>query len=544
MPRLPQRVRAARILAILLATVIAAAGCSGAGSEATPTPSPAPSATPAVPFPDRGASVYGGVLRAWISQAPATPDLAQRRDPNAWQVLLPMMDWLIAFEQGRDGLIPDLALSWEQPTAFSYMLHLRPNVRWHDGTPFTASDAAAALNRLADPGGVAPYRKPLASLSHVAVTDSTTLSLTLSRPDPLFLPGLGALGNVIARPSNPDTSTPIGTGPFKMARNVPQVRLELERNDSYFGRDRYGRALPLLSGITFVEAGEFATGFALLRQRLVDLSWAQPIASYGATAQQAAERLRGLGVLPFPGASYLLRFPNTQPWRDPALRLAIARAFDRAAFNEQASFGRGDPLTFLLPSASMGGRWALPSVEIAALPGYSPPAPATSPIPGLPESLIILAADTHAGAAQALFNQLRPALGPQARLSVQPFAAIVAARISLQFDLLLDTTAAWLDDPSTALEPLFRTGAPDNAGRWSDPGVDLALDQIARTAAAGDRLLLAHALQRELAQRAWIIVLGAEPHLAAFRPEVRGLWRPLHLEDGPAYRLDEVWLSS
>src|SRR5262245_26145188 len=43
---------------------------------------------------------------------------------------------------GADGHpVADLAQSWEvTPDALTYTFHLRPNVRWHDGTPFTAHD--------------------------------------------------------------------------------------------------------------------------------------------------------------------------------------------------------------------------------------------------------------------------------------------------------------------------------------------------------------------------------------------------------------------
>ena len=52
----------------------------------------------------------------------------------------------------REGLVtydftftpqPRLAESWEvNPEATEYTFHIRPNVTWHDGTPFTARDAS------------------------------------------------------------------------------------------------------------------------------------------------------------------------------------------------------------------------------------------------------------------------------------------------------------------------------------------------------------------------------------------------------------------
>ncbi|MCZ8149155.1 MAG: ABC transporter substrate-binding protein, partial [Roseomonas sp.] len=48
-----------------------------------------------------------------------------------------------------DGsLAAALAERWEQPTANTWRFHLRRNVRFHDGTPFTAADVVMSAERV------------------------------------------------------------------------------------------------------------------------------------------------------------------------------------------------------------------------------------------------------------------------------------------------------------------------------------------------------------------------------------------------------------
>ena len=51
--------------------------------------------------------------------------------------------------RNRDlGLEPSLAVSWEQPSVTVWRFHLRPEVKWQDGSPFTAADVVFTLKRI------------------------------------------------------------------------------------------------------------------------------------------------------------------------------------------------------------------------------------------------------------------------------------------------------------------------------------------------------------------------------------------------------------
>lgn len=158
-----------------------------------------------------------------------------------------------------------LATSWEHDEAgTTWTFHLRKDVTWHDGVPFTADDVAFTLEAIFDP-------KVPNSSKHVLmvggqpiraeVVDTHTIKLLLAEP---FAPllnsiGFGILPKHILGASLADGTfaqmwgidTPpekiIGTGPYRMSRYVPAQLLHYTRNPTYWMRDENGGALPRLA---------------------------------------------------------------------------------------------------------------------------------------------------------------------------------------------------------------------------------------------------------------------------------------------------------
>jgi hypothetical protein len=66
------------------------------------------------------------------------------------------------------ALHPGLALSWKPVNAITWEIKLRPNVKWHDGSPFTSEDVKASLERPEKltnaPGSFTSYTKPIARI--------------------------------------------------------------------------------------------------------------------------------------------------------------------------------------------------------------------------------------------------------------------------------------------------------------------------------------------------------------------------------------------
>ncbi len=165
---------------------------------------------------------------------------------------------------------PMLASSWEHDDAgTTWTFHLRSDVTWHDGQPFTADDVAFTLQAIFDPKvpnsskhvltvGGAPIRPE--------VVDAHTIRLHLAEP---FAPllnsiGFGILPKHILGPALADGTfaqmwgidTPpekiVGTGPYRLVRYVPAQLVQLQRHPRYWMRDENGGELPRLAERTLL----------------------------------------------------------------------------------------------------------------------------------------------------------------------------------------------------------------------------------------------------------------------------------------------------
>ncbi len=160
---------------------------------------------------------------------------------------------------------PVLASSWDHDEAgTTWTFHLRPDVRWHDGTPFTAADVAFTFDAIYDP-------KIPNSVKHVLtvggkridvdVVDAHTIRLHLAEP---FAPLLNSIGFAIlpkhllakaladgsfAQIWGIDTPPEkvVGTGPYRLTRYVPAQLLQYQRWDGWWRRDDNGGQLPRIA---------------------------------------------------------------------------------------------------------------------------------------------------------------------------------------------------------------------------------------------------------------------------------------------------------
>src|SRR5450631_1191422 len=80
---------------------------------------------------------------------------------------------------------PCLALSWAAVNLATMRFKLRPNVRFHDGTPFTADDVVFSIQRaLADTSNFKPY---LAGVLEARKVDDLTVDIVTDGPAPVLI---------------------------------------------------------------------------------------------------------------------------------------------------------------------------------------------------------------------------------------------------------------------------------------------------------------------------------------------------------------------
>ncbi len=144
----------------------------------------------------------------------------------------------------------ELAESWEiKEGGIVIIFHLRKNVKWHDGAPFTSRDVEFTYKKLIDPNVKTPYSGDFERVKSLEVLDDYTVKVTYKEP---FSPGLSSWGMAIMPKhilekedlSNTRFSrSPIGTGPYKFKEWKTGEKIVLVSNHDYYeGRpyiDRY-----------------------------------------------------------------------------------------------------------------------------------------------------------------------------------------------------------------------------------------------------------------------------------------------------------------
>lgn len=151
------------------------------------------------------------------------------------------------------ALKPGLAQSWDvSPDGLVYTFHIRPNVKFHDGTELDAAAVEYNIRRMWDKNSPQYSAKAAgqttfvwSSVKDVEVVDPLTLKVTMSQPFSPFLRilaqgGSGSTGIIsptaLKRYGNDGIADhPTGTGPFKFEERVRGERISLVRNDDYWG---------------------------------------------------------------------------------------------------------------------------------------------------------------------------------------------------------------------------------------------------------------------------------------------------------------------
>jgi peptide/nickel transport system substrate-binding protein len=139
-----------------------------------------------------------------------------------------------------DGkLVPQLATEWKAESGSAWVFKLRPNVKFHDGTPFNAEAVKFSLERMADQESV--HRGDFSWLQATEIVDPLTVRIRAKFPYAPMLTALAYYEPFIVSPTavrqagNQFGQKPVGTGPFKYESHIPRQRTIMARNDDYWG---------------------------------------------------------------------------------------------------------------------------------------------------------------------------------------------------------------------------------------------------------------------------------------------------------------------
>ncbi len=269
------------------------------------------------------------------------------------------------------GLVPALAVSWSQQDPTTWRFKLRPGVRFHDGTPFTADDVVFSFERArADTSQLRVYANAAGIPRKI---DALTVEFSTPGPNPIELEHVVNI-NVMSRawceknnalkPQNYTQKEDMitaraanGTGPYVLKSREPDVRTVLVRNPEWWGI-RDGRAEGNVDQVIYLPIVSDATRVAALVSGEVDIVNDPP-------PQDVPRLKRSPGISVLEGAENRIVFigmdqqrdellyssvKGKNPFKDRRVRQALYQAIDIEAIRSTIMRGLAQPSGAMLPS--------------------------------------------------------------------------------------------------------------------------------------------------------------------------------------------------
>ena len=255
-----------------------------------PTPTPQPSVVDQLKMNaeefEYTIGKHGGDLTFATVSEPLTFNLAISTDASSSGVLGYLFEGLTETSWLTDEVEPALAESWERSDdGLTWTFHLRKDVQWHDGAPFTANDVDFTFNQIIYNHDIPASSRPSFHFRFFdeatgtweeepmtfTALDDYTVQCVLPAPFAPFLRSMGTaiypkhiLDSHVENGTFADTwdittdpSEIIGTGPFTIESYVPGEQVILSRNPDYWLKDAEGDSLPYLDRIVQVIVPDF-----------------------------------------------------------------------------------------------------------------------------------------------------------------------------------------------------------------------------------------------------------------------------------------------
>ncbi len=478
----------------------------------------------------------GGILRVGLREDPPRLDPHQSTAAVDRQVFQSLFDKLVDIDQNLE-IVPMLATSWQiRDGGRTYIFKLRPNVVFHDGTPFNADAVKFNFERMLDPAFGSPRRSEVNLVKTVTAVDDLTVAITLEKPFSPFLAVLSDRAGMMVSPTAAKrlgknfVLEPVGTGPYKFVEKRPQERVVLERFDRYW--DKNAGFVDRIIFRTFVDEN---VRLANLRAGELDIIDELPFAEIPKLKTDPSIRVLERTGLNWDGAWIMVAGP---PFNNKALRQAVNAAIDRRTFVKVVFGETAEPANGPFPP----GMFAYDIPQNARIPERNLElARQKLREGGQPNGFAFTLKTTPGRFRQQeaqVIQSMAGEVGIKVTIELVEFGALLSQLDAHKFEVAL---LGWSGrpDPDGNIYGFFVTGGGLNNSAYSNSNVDVLLDAA--------RILTTPDHRKRTYAQILDILNNDLPYLFLYwRKEYKGLSPKLqgfvHIADG-MMRFRSVWLN-
>jgi len=476
---------------------------------------------------------FGGSIKIGLPADITTIYPWKMTDTETVYVLENVYEPLIRLKKESAGIEPGLATDWAPSSDYkTWTVHLRKNVKFHDGSPFNADAVAETLTQ------------NISFPAKIKKLDAYTLSFNLDQPDAAFAISLSLQYYIITSKAtvkcfkeNCTKLAAYGTGPFKLVSWQQNKELVLQANENYWG----GR--PYLKEAIFIPYIDTKKLVQALRDGTVDM--------VPAVSADNMTEIRQIPNVVFQSRqamniAYLGMNTQKPPFNNKKVRIAISYAINKKQlinkyyFNGQA----GAVAKSCLPPAMFGYYKDLPDRE------YNP---------GKAKTLL-----KEAGYPKGFQTTLLPPPVNRAYLpnptgiaeDIKIFLEQIGIKVQIakspsykqfrddvhsgQYEMTIYGWIADTIDPNDFLTALLATSSIDNSNspRWSNQQFDVLITK-ARGVSMAERIKTYQEAQQLFYEEMPFVPFANSLLLGAWKERVKGF----QLHPASRFFLQHIWLE-
>ena len=406
--------------------------------------------------------------------------------------------WDLLVENHDNTLAPGLATSWKAIGNDTWEFKLRRDVKWQDGTPFTANDVIYSYQRARNvPGTIATFAGYLRTIASVSAPDPYTLIIKTTTPTPdlpLNLTSVHIVSKHVGEKSSSEDYNSgramVGSGPYKFVSYTPGDRVVMTRNDTYWG------ARPAWEKVNYRYVSNAASRTADLLSGDVDV-----IDKVSVSDLPRLKQSPNVSVFAYPGLRVLLLQPSfrkgpnpyitdnagkplpNNPLLDVRVRRALSLAINRPAITDRILQGAATVANQWMPVKTFGY-----NPDVKDIPNDPAEAKKLLAQAGFPDGFQLTLSvpnDRYPQApetAQAV-AQFWTRIGVKTKVEVMPWATYASRANKNEFAVSMIAWGNGTGEASYALVNVLCTVdakkgiGSSNWGRYSNPAVDHALDE-------------------------------------------------------------------